>query len=345
MVPTLATYNANNFFLRHRLPRAAERRESASEVRAHHRARRVLAAKALAEPDGRLPDILCLQEVEDLDTLRVFNAGYLGDHYPHLFLLGGTGERKLDVGIMSRLPVIAIRTHIDDATPPPITRGRYELLEIERECLEVKLALPDGDELTLFVNHFKPRLVDTTGMTKDQIEVAALDCHEHRQRQATRVAKLVHRRFAGVETQSLFAVIGDLSDGPESPCLRALTKSPLLVDVVAQTRPANDRWTYYYRSANRVSQTDYVLCSPALAKRVTKTHIERRGIAYEKLDAEGGLLPEESRLSWVEDDGLTPIASGTPPEEKIDFRFPRYPEVLANWKNNVSAHCPVRVWF
>jgi hypothetical protein len=43
--------------------------------------RRQLAAQALAEPDGQLPDILCLQGVENIDAIRKFNQDYLGGHY------------------------------------------------------------------------------------------------------------------------------------------------------------------------------------------------------------------------------------------------------------------------
>jgi hypothetical protein len=28
----------------------------------------------------------------------------------------------------------------------------------------------------------------------------------------------------------------------------------------------------------------------------------------------------------------------------VDFDFPRYPEVIESWRNNLSDHCPVKVW-
>ena len=116
----------------------------------------------------------------------------------------------------------------------------------------------------------------------------------------------------------------------------------------------NDSWTYYWRSRNRVSQIDYILTSKELSKRVAAVitadpnkfpHIERKGIAYRKLNNDGKILPKQSNLIHFEPDEVTPAPANFTPGSKVDFRFMRYQQVVSDWKKNVSDHCPVKVWF
>ena len=56
-------------------------------------------------------------------------------------------------------------------------------------------------------------------------------------------------------------------------------------------------------------------------------------------------LPVEATLVHFEDDGVTQVPANATPDSKVDFRFARYPEVVADWRANISDHCPVKVWF
>ena len=120
-MPSLATFNANNFFLRYRFTRTYEgdtSRDSlveAGEVGlvgylpglafgqytnkfiVWDAQRRHLAAQALREPDGQLPDILCFQEVENIQAIRIFNQRYLDHHYPYSLLIDSYDPRNIDV--------------------------------------------------------------------------------------------------------------------------------------------------------------------------------------------------------------------------------------------------------
>ena len=96
-MPSIASFNANNFFLRYRftrtypgdmsqkslveagqiglvgyLPGLAFDQYPSSYI-VWDQQRRELAARALAEPDGQLPDILCFQEVENIHAIRKLN--------------------------------------------------------------------------------------------------------------------------------------------------------------------------------------------------------------------------------------------------------------------------------
>jgi endonuclease/exonuclease/phosphatase family metal-dependent hydrolase len=300
--------------------------------------RRDLACQALTEPDGHLPDILCLQEVENMDALRKFNEDHLGHFYQYHLLIDGRDPRNIDVAVLSRFPITRVRSHLDEVN------GTGSSI-FSRDCLEVTVALDTGEELTLFVNHLKSKFVDTRNKATADMKLAALKSHRQRLAQAAKVANYVEERFKGQHGTALYAVIGDFNDTEESPWVAPLLQSPLLVDVVAQTRPVNDRWTYYWCAQGRVQQIDHVLASKALAARVTMTHIERTGLAYRALNRAGETLPKEVTVTHFEDDGVTPKPSIVTADEKVPFGFGRYAPIFENVGNNISDHCPVKVWF
>ncbi len=373
-MPSLATFNANNFFLRYKftryypganprsvqdelaevasqgfLPAPSFGRFGLSRFIVWDPARRELAAQALAEPDGQLPDILCFQEVENIQAIRTFNQQYLDDHYQYSLLIDAYDPRNIDVGVLSVFPIVNVKSHIEE-----VHDGGQPLFE-NRDCLEVDIQLPGGEVLTLFVNHLKSKFVtreqnDTDASYKAKVRKS----HAKRKAQAEQVLQYVKGRFGGRHNSALYAVVGDFNDTPESPYLAKLLSSNLLTDVIRRHCPSNACWTYYWRSKGRVSQIDYVLASKALTQRVNAVaaadpskvpYIERGGLGFRELNAQNEVLPSKATLVHYETDDVTPPSPSATPNEKVDFRFPRYETVLGNWKNNISDHCPVKVWF
>lgn len=371
-MPSLATFNANNFFLRYKFAKNYPNDMSkaslieASEVGAKgylpgiafgrytknyivwDPVRRQLAAQALMEPDGKLPDILCLQEVENIQAIRTFNQRYLNNYYAYSLLIDAYDPRNIDVGVLSRYPIGDIRSHIDD------TDGQGNRI-FSRDCLEATIALPGHVMLTLFINHLKSKLVIRKKNESDATYHSRIrSSHMRREKQSQKAKKLMDNRFSGNHAKALYAVIGDFNDTPQSPYIKALIKSGHLTDLLKAHRPANDRWTYYWRSASRVSQIDYILASKKLAARVKalvgsdaskRPHIERQGLGFRKLNAAGNVLPKTAKLVHFEQDPVTPKPGNALADERIDFRFGRYAEVVADWKKNISDHCPVKIWF
>src|SRR4051812_36698653 len=47
-------------------------------------------------------DVLAVQEVEDIDTLKQFNRDELGGLYQHLVLIEGNDPRLIDIGLLSK---------------------------------------------------------------------------------------------------------------------------------------------------------------------------------------------------------------------------------------------------
>ena len=204
-------------------------------------------------------DIMCTVEVEDRITLDRFNSQVLGSKqlngsYPFVMCLDGNDARGIDVGIVSRLPVVDLRTHIFD------TDGQGTIFS--RDCAEYEFALPGNQTLCLLANHFKSKRSGGPGSDAK------------RKRQATRTAEIYQ---AARKRTDYVAVLGDLNDFPASPSMDPLVKQTDLRDVSTHPTWQGDPGTYG-TGKSKSSKIDYILLSPALWARVKQTGIERRGV-------------------------------------------------------------------
>lgn len=122
---TIGTFNLNNLFSRFNFsaavtPGGAAMIEStsrldltgANEFRFREFAGRLVTGKnpvdrqRITERIRRIDlDVLAVQEVEDIDTLKRFNQKDLGRRYPHIVLVEGNDLRLIDVGLLSKFPI------------------------------------------------------------------------------------------------------------------------------------------------------------------------------------------------------------------------------------------------
>jgi endonuclease/exonuclease/phosphatase family metal-dependent hydrolase len=282
----VATFNVENLFTRflfaRGLPRgAADAGFTTEDLRFR-----------LADPESKRltadviaalhADVLALQEVEDLDTLKVFRDRFLGGRgvWPHALVIDGNDDRRIDVGVLSRFPIVHARTwqHLPDPANP-------SALLFSRDCLEVDVELPGLGPLTLYVNHLKSMRSDETnpsvpGRTATQ---------PLRSRQAAAVRSIVEARFPD-PSAAPFLILGDLNDYASSDdqgetALASLLGWDAVVNVVDRLPPA-ERWTHHFAGrpdwgvAPGRHQLDYVLPSRRLAERNPGPPvIERRGLA------------------------------------------------------------------
>lgn len=216
-------------------------------------------ARVILEND---PDVICLQEVENLETLKQFKSKYLNRKYPYAMLIDGNDLRLIDVAILSKFEIGEVKTHQFDKDKDGVI--------FSRDCLEADIFLDKkgNKRLTLFVNHLKSRL---GGEEKTA---------EKRERQATRIAGIIQERFGKDAKNANFAVLGDFNDTPDAECLKPLLDGKLVENVVSRL-PKNEQWTHYWSSKRETNQFDYILLSKALAKKNSKIlpKIERRGLA------------------------------------------------------------------
>ena len=341
MPHTICTFNVNNLFVRYRFGQAFPGDMSGkSQVDAALAATfgflpmnqpggydifapemRALAAQAIRRGGTKLPDVICFQEVESLLALRAFNAQHLKKAYKYAMLVDSHDLRQIDVAVLSNLEILGVRSHVDDVLPG--TKSKL----FSRDCLEITLALnrSGSQRVTLLVNHLKSRLARTPA------ERAGADAR--RQRQAEGIVKILQERFPGTAYGSEhFAVVGDLNDAPASPPIRPLIAGSGLVSALDRIPLPADRWTHYWRGGGSVSQLDHVLLSPALDRDTAGAipQIERRGVGFANVLADGKPGPRQIRVEKVEDD---------PAPERIDFRFTRFPEVTSELA--ASDHCPI----
>lgn len=346
MAITICTFNANNLFLRYKFIKTFPGdiagkslvkdpklgylplyQKGSFEI--FNDVQRKLAATAIMGAKKKLPDILCMQEIESLLALRMFNEAYLGGFYKFACLLDSRDFRQIDVGVLSTLPISRLRTHVDDLDGKPDDPKKPWLFS--RDCLEVEFDRGKGGDppLTLFVNHLKSKFPGIK-VSKAQKAAKTIKDNALRNRQAKRVLQIVNERFPGPQFgKANYAVVGDFNDQPGSAPVRPLVHGGGLVDAISLL-PPNERWTNWYRSENTVSQLDYFLMSPAIAKAVTaqRVRIERGGISFRTKSG-----PSKQVRLLQKDQDPSPLL--------VPFNFQRFPKV--NVADYASDHCPVFV--
>lgn len=221
---------------------------------------RVATAKVILE---NLPDVLAVQEVENLEALLQFNRQFLKNAYPYAMVIDGNDLRQIDVGVLSKHDLVSIRSHRFEPKGAGPTGRTFS-----RDCLEVTIRPTKTTELTILVNHFKSQIAKN--------EAERLKGVARRKAQATRVVEILKERF-GNKLAGNFVVAGDLNAGPDTEEIQPLLKAGL-VNVIDRL-PEEERWTHYYKKDNEAEQLDYLLLSPDLAKKNKgKPWIERRGL-------------------------------------------------------------------
>jgi len=269
----LATFNVENLFARWKFKEGidpAEANERGWIVEEQNfeelgEEDKQITAAAIEELDA---DVIAMQEVESVDTLKHFRSKLLGGFPKYHFVTGidGNDRRLIDVMVLSKLPVTHVRSYQDRRDPIP--RGR-ELFS--RDCLEVLIEVAPGETLTLFVNHLKS-MIYTREETRPK-----------RERQAKGVREIVEERFGADAGKEKFAILGDFNDYLEKDDegesgISSLVEWDQVENVVARW-PADDRWTHYYAGRNDYKQLDYILLSKSLADaNPGKPEIMRKGM-------------------------------------------------------------------
>ena len=208
-------------------------------------------------------DVLGVVEAEDRITLQRFSDSLLvgvgGRPYEQVMVVDGNDDRGIDVGLLTRLPLDHIRTHVFDRDAEGVV--------FSRDCCEYHLRGPGGRRVAVLVNHFKSK-----GYSEPGDPLGA----RRRARQASRVAEI----YAGLRRDGIerVAVVGDLNDAPGSDALATLLAGTDLRDI--STHPAFDFGTRRgtFRGGNETAKLDYVLLSPALFAAVTGGAVFRRGV-------------------------------------------------------------------
>ena len=256
---------------------------------------------ALAVADTEA-DIVCLQEVENLDTLDAFESGYLhrmlGQGYKQKVWREGNDKRGIDVAVMARettatgdpIEIIQVTSH------KRLSYGEAELFEevlprriqhpnervFRRDLLQVDCRV-GSRRLTLYVSHLK-----AMGGAREDDNGEWIDGRQWsmpiRLAEARAMRAIIERNHTPVHNWMICADLNDYSeriviDGPRgaptftptddpSEAIDALLADGFAVNPVSRL-PAAERWTLFHadrQGTRHLCQLDYVLLSPALAR-------------------------------------------------------------------------------
>ena len=293
---------------------------------------RQLTALAIAELDA---DILCLQEVDNIEALNAFEHGYLykmmGENYRRKYLIEGNDSRGIDVAIMMRdktadgelIEFVDLKSHAN------VTYRDFALFNdalssvgakpddriFKRDCLEVDVKIA-GKPFTIYVVHFKsmqgPRELGEGRQSTMPIRIA----------EAKAVRKIIHDRFGAGLSTAPFAICGDMNDyqervdisgskrtgfrffpvPEETSALSELSADGFAVNIMTR-RDALDRWTHFHTRGpdeRHLCQLDYIWLSSHLAalNPEAKPDIVRAGQPFRTIFPPGQDETRFPRVGW-----------------------------------------------
>jgi predicted extracellular nuclease len=294
---------------------------------------RQLTALAIADTNA---DILCLQEVDNIEVLKAFEYGYLfkmvGNGYRQKFLVEGNDSRGIDVAVMMRettrdgqpIECVRVTSHAgitfddlglfnDDIAAQGI--GPKEKI-FRRDCLELELKI-GGRPLTLFVTHLK-----SMGGARNGVDGRTATMPV-RVAEAKAIRHIINKKFGeGGTGNHNWLLCGDLNDYQQKivisdnghggnvfeviadpvSALNVLLADGFCENLVARHEPI-DQWTLYHSRGpdeRHLCQLDYMLASPALAKRNAKIKpdIIRKGQPYRTIFPAGQNIERYPRVGW-----------------------------------------------
>lgn len=306
---------------------------------------RQLSALAIADTDA---DILCLQEVDNMEALKAFEYGYLfrmiGSGYRQKYLVEGNDSRGIDVAVLMREKTrdgqpIELRDVTSHAALTYHDLGLYhpglgpnvrpEDRIFKRDCLELDLRI-GGRPLTVYVVHFKSM---TNGREGIDGRTSTMPIREA---EAKAVRHIIENRFGSEHAADRnFVICGDMNDyqeridviGDRRNGFEYVVQSnlPSALDVFSRDgfaenamlrRDPLERWTLYHARGpeeQHLCQLDYIWLSRALSKANPKA------------------VPDVIRNGQ-------PFRTPFPPGQEVE-RYPR-----TGWdRPKASDHCPVAI--
>ena len=252
---------------------------------------RVSTALSIREED---PEVICLQEVENMWSLKSFHDRYLrrisGRDYRYKILIEANDPRGINVALMSRYVIDSSTTHqhiIKDIQYPDGIRREPVF---RRDCLEVNIR-KNNKILPIFVCHFK-------SMSGGRDATRSI-----RQAEAGTVKEILENRFGDPSSHD-WVVVGDLNDYTETDGipdqnhgLDLLLSNGFSTDLVKKIQDPKDRWTHFFSGEGSYHQLDYILASPSIAEKnpEARPQIIRRGQPYR---AERYMGPRWPRIGY-----------------------------------------------
>ena len=226
------------------------------------------------DASGKGPDIIFVQEVENKNVLsKLVSKGLGGMGYQHIELLEGDDKRGIDVGIISRFPIVRSQIHSIINGDRIDTRG---ILEVELEV--------EDQKVVLFNNHWPSQGNPTS----------------HRVASAQQLSKLAERH---VKTADLILAAGDFNT-IESEVPYPLSFLTNFEDVVAMARKAGytiHPGTHYFKGEWGSLDRVFVHKSSAIKPKLSTVEIMNRDFVLR--NENGVMVP--NRFNHVNAEGFS----------------------------------------
>ena len=216
------------------------------------------------------PDVLAVQEMGDPAAWAEFKYSLrqAGLEYPHEEYLR-RGRSVLNLAVLSRFPIVATNSHVDDVytigpTKFPVMRG----------IIEIDLEINPQYRLRLMVAHLKSKVFHSFGQA------------EMRRNEARLLNN--HIRDALKENPDVnLLVVGDFNDDPSSATLRdiATYKRQRLLHDLRPVDAVGDAWTHRENN-DAYHRIDYMFASAGLLPEVVpeKTYAVRSPLLLHSSD-------------------------------------------------------------
>jgi endonuclease/exonuclease/phosphatase family metal-dependent hydrolase len=211
------------------------------------------------------PDVLALQEMGSTNALLELRDSLQreGLDLPHWEHVGGF-DTNIFVAVLSRFPIVARRSHTNEAF---LLGGRR--FQINRGFVEVDIQVNAHYTFTLFNAHLKSRR-----------PVAYADEAELREQEALLLREKINARLKRNPNANII-VAGDFNDVKDSVSTKILLGrgATALLDTRPAERNGDDRphpnpryeprrvtWTYHYGKEDTYSRIDYILVSRGMSR-------------------------------------------------------------------------------
>jgi len=351
MAVRIATFNAENLMYRfdfsgYRNDLRKDRTIHMVKVEDEEQFKRLEEARVIAHTDDTMQltalaiaetmaDIVCLQEVENIQALNSFEYGYMfkmiGRGYRQKYLIEGNDGRGIDVAVMAReetadgqrIEFVNMRSHaqltydqagLHNAELQNMGEEQHEKI-FRRDCLEIDFRI-GGRPLTLFVVHFKSMGPGKNGVEGREYTMPV------RMAEAKAVRQIINQKFKGKTENKRWLVCGDLNDyrsriiveggvsekhrfkwkQAETSAVNQLLDGDFCVDLM-ERRDKLDQWTLYHTRGpqeQHLCQLDYLLASPSVARLNQKAtpDIIRSGQPYRTVFPPGQDVNRYPRVGW-----------------------------------------------
>lgn len=195
-------------------------------------------------------DVIAFQEVENRGYLKRFVDVFLNDMgYDHIVHYEGNDLRGIDVALISRVPVGPVRSHRHAKFTGPDGRQR----RMSRDLLAVRLLPPGGASLELWVVHLK---INSGGREySEPIRLA----------EAQYIRDQLDKQLT-TDPDASILVMGDFNDTWQSKSLQTIVGTEEMAMTLPLDEAKIDSLITFNHEPHR-SMIDFILCSPAIAKR------------------------------------------------------------------------------